>query len=1411
MSAKEALLLWAKNKTKGYPNVNVTNLHTSFQDGMAFCALIHKHRPDLIDFNKLDPNNPRENLKLAFEVAEQKLGIAQLLDVEDMLDTPKPDERAVTTYLALYYHAFAGQKKAGEAVDTLARVVDAQAANQKLKNDYEKRIKELKDWIVDTDGKMKDRNTDGSAEDINNKLQDLEDHKNSRKPPKAAEKIDIENLLNTLQMKLKNSNSPAYVPPEGLKPSDIDKLWGTLGEDEKEREAWLRDLLKKAQQQELLKNRFGDKAAALEKWIDKKQEYLGLDEEVDSLPVARSKLKTCEAFIKEHENSKKNLDEVNKLADDLINVNHPEKDKIGERKKNINDNWNGLKDLHNKKLDDLRKKVEREQLKEDTRLAFAKAAKEYANWVKKTQNDFIAENYGDSLEQVEAYKNKLDNSNKDFAEQNDSKKKHLDELWNKLQELGVTENRHTTYTNEDVKKFHKDLLDGLEKRNTKYQEELARQKELEELRKKFAKLADEFVQSIEQRKNHISSFEGEPDDIIPKVTHAYDEGKQEKEKLEEISILAAEMSKLGITSNKHAKFTLADLKVKDKQFGRWANNLIYQLGQERDLKAEYIKRAKAFLDWCEKTLPTLDKTSELDGTLTGIRNLRQKWNIYKTSDSAEQEIEKDTLHSLEKRIASILESTKRPSWTPPEDTNSDNINQKWEEIRASEKKTDDIINKELEKQEQLAVLVRRFNNDHSELIAFVEEKEQFFNENVPAHNLRDARLQNKLLQVNLEEVDFKHKRVDGLRKVRDEINEYKYPEIAALDEKLNDLENRWKGLTGKADEKKKGIASKLNDEEGKEKLRVDFAEAAKAFQHWAHDTKETVNDYNFGRNSEAVNAHKAELDKHEKEIVAEAEEKKKKLHDLDNQLKQSNVTDNKYTNLTFEDIEKIEDDLKLTLGTRQKAYASEVDKHSAHDTKRKRFAELAEKFIKYVQEKKDIFEKLEGTPEEKITSVNKEYQGGEPNKKFVDEISALASEMAKEGIHGNEFTNLSLPAVEIRNTQYNQSVHNFLAGLEEEKEFETRQKKQEETFKKREAIESLNLDYNTKVNILKIFVIESTSFLTESIVASSVTDVKELQQQVSSFEANQYALNHKLYDEILALHRQLAEGGSNVNSSDVTADWEAVTKLLHERKHQLEEEEKKQAHNDVLRQEFAKIAKEFSEWIEKQKEALKNESGELPDQLQYLSKLSESVTSEGNKHIETVNQVQQKLNHAQVTSNAFTDLTPATLISSFEALKDTVSKRQGVIDKEILRKKGQDVTPEELKEYKEVFQHFDKENKNVLDKVKFKAVLQTLGEDFDDERVSAIIKDIDTTRQDGLVSFDEFVTYMEKRKKKTDSKSEVVESFKSIAGGKEFITSGELYNILPKEKVDYLLTVMPKYKDMEDSYDYVAWANNFIN
>jgi len=59
-----------------------TSVRFSFKDGLAFCALIHRHRPDLIDYHKLSKDNPLQNLNTAFDVAEKYLDIPRMLDPE---------------------------------------------------------------------------------------------------------------------------------------------------------------------------------------------------------------------------------------------------------------------------------------------------------------------------------------------------------------------------------------------------------------------------------------------------------------------------------------------------------------------------------------------------------------------------------------------------------------------------------------------------------------------------------------------------------------------------------------------------------------------------------------------------------------------------------------------------------------------------------------------------------------------------------------------------------------------------------------------------------------------------------------------------------------------------------------------------------------------------------------------------------------------------------------------------------------------------------------------------------------------------------------------------------------------------------------------------------------------------------
>ncbi|XP_063988836.1 cytospin-A-like isoform X2 [Diachasmimorpha longicaudata] len=104
-SKRNALLKWCQNKTVGYRNIDITNFSSSWNDGLALCAILHSYLPDTIPYDSLSPSEKRRNFSLAFSAAES-VGIQTTLNIGDMCQLERPDWQQVMTYVTSIYKHF---------------------------------------------------------------------------------------------------------------------------------------------------------------------------------------------------------------------------------------------------------------------------------------------------------------------------------------------------------------------------------------------------------------------------------------------------------------------------------------------------------------------------------------------------------------------------------------------------------------------------------------------------------------------------------------------------------------------------------------------------------------------------------------------------------------------------------------------------------------------------------------------------------------------------------------------------------------------------------------------------------------------------------------------------------------------------------------------------------------------------------------------------------------------------------------------------------------------------------------------------------------------------------------------------------------------------------------------------------
>merc|ERR1712202_123666 len=107
------------------------------------------------------------------------------------------------------------------------------------------------------------------------------------------------------------------------------------------------------------------------------------------------------------------------------------------------------------------------------------------------------------------------------------------------------------------------------------------------------------------------------------------------------------------------------------------------------------------------------------------------------------------------------------------------------------------------------------------------------------------------------------------------------------------------------------------------------------------------------------------------------------------------------------------------------------------------------------------------------------------------------------------------------------------------------------------------------------------------------------------------------------------------------------------------------------------------------------------------------------------------------------------------------------------------LTKDQMNEYRNSFQHFDRDNSGQLNREEFNGCLLSLG------------YECDLKKKKGEAGFQRIMT---RENTDTDTKPQIVDSFTVLADNKPYITAEELRRELPADQAEYCISRMSPYE-----------------
>jgi len=486
LDIRDALTLWLNNKTSGHSGFKIEDLTKSFHNGMAFLALIHKMRPNLVNYEALDASDKTGNLELALTLGEKYLGIEKYVTAADIL---KLNEISMIVYLSDWYHGIFLLQKQDIAARRIGKLVNVTELHDKMRAEYKQRSAAILAWLNAKIAALNKREFDDTMGGIRHLLDAFYAYKKGEKGEQISAQQDAAALFGNLALRLAKHKRPAFHPPAGTSPPELDSKFEELEECEAKRSVALYTELARQVHLQKVDKRFRAANARLLEWVGEKKPYVSTVEAINSVEDAEEALENLGLYDGEAGHMlSANVKDLNGLGDELVKERYEKSSEVTKIMHDIKHAFEGLASAAQSKRGALTKALaDQKDLNDRLCRAFADSMKSWTEWLKGKKSALAASS-------STALDHQLKEVEKWLADRKEAEDKlhQLEGHDQKVQARGLVNNPHTSVSLGDARSQWEQFILLLAKKKSLLEEQLEESKRQGLTKEQMQEIDDNF-------------------------------------------------------------------------------------------------------------------------------------------------------------------------------------------------------------------------------------------------------------------------------------------------------------------------------------------------------------------------------------------------------------------------------------------------------------------------------------------------------------------------------------------------------------------------------------------------------------------------------------------------------------------------------------------------------------------------------------------------------------------------------------------------------------------------------------------------------------------------------------------------------------------------------------------------------